>query len=361
VNFKHARWLKNYPDETGAFARLPWFARAAARQLQGACDGAGRIDVGEGPDETAAARLAATIAFRQGATRGDRRLMAMLFPLLFEEGYLVARGRFVVIRNFVAAQRRWDDDETTAEQRPSNEPTTKLQRPSNEAATTGERPSNEAATKPELTPRKHDGDDASARARAHGSVPFRDDTNTDIPPSEVAASAPSAPPASPKATATKPRAKRSEDPPPFPYLDALRALAPVGSTFLVPSEGDLDGGIIAAVRKRVRQFPELALWRGVGAFIAAGGVEFPTDLNASWVASSRFCDAVTAFRAWDAGGRGAIARRQPTLPTRLARPGPAPVSASFADDGADPYAEAVERRAAQTQRDAAVRAAGGSR
>lgn len=197
MNFKHATWRKLYVEETGSFARLPFTARAYAKQLILLCDDAGRIDVGDGPDADAVKRLVDAAGFRMGATRGDRRMMAMMFPMLFDEGYLVAKGRHVIIRNYVAAQRRWDaegdvakPDETPKPDpkvdveipRPSNEAATKLPRSCNDRATKLQRPSNEAATKPELSTRKHDSETASARACARSSVPISSDTNLEEPP-----------------------------------------------------------------------------------------------------------------------------------------------------------------------------------
>jgi hypothetical protein len=187
MNYKHATWRKLYVEEDGDFALLPWLARAAAGELLKACDDSGRISIGaikEG--ESPSDALVKAVAFRMGATRGDRRMMAQMFPLLFKEGYLVHRGNVVVIRNFVAAQRRWDKDEpatpaqpapppsndpTTIEQRPCNEAATNEQRSGNDRATNEQRTGNEAATEPDVTTRKHTDQDASAHAYARGSVP----------------------------------------------------------------------------------------------------------------------------------------------------------------------------------------------
>ena len=91
------RWRKLYTTEQGSFARLPWVARAAARELLVLVDDLGRIEVG---DED----LADVVAFRMGADLSDRRIMRRVFPLLIADGYLVRDGAFWVVRNFVEAQ-----------------------------------------------------------------------------------------------------------------------------------------------------------------------------------------------------------------------------------------------------------------
>jgi hypothetical protein len=132
---------------------------------------------------------------------------------------LVQRGTVVVVRNFVAAQRRWDDEEvspsptpdneaatteqpssnevTTTEQRTGNEAATKSPRPSNEAATKSPRPSNEAATKPELSARKHEDEIASARARALSLDLSREDKSTSKKDRDVEQPPSGSPPAPP--------------------------------------------------------------------------------------------------------------------------------------------------------------------
>jgi len=184
VKYKHQTWRKLYIKEEGAFAKLPFTARAYAKQLMLLCDGAGRIHVGNGDD--CVKLLVETAGFRIGATRGDRRMMSTMFPMLFEEGYLVHRSPYVVIRNFVAAQRKWSDDEeqppgsddsstivppssneaAANPPRTGNEAATTEQRPSNDGATNGERTGNEPTTEQELSTLNHSDDVASAHTRA---------------------------------------------------------------------------------------------------------------------------------------------------------------------------------------------------
>lgn len=172
---------------------------------------------------------------------------------------------------------------------------------------------------------------------------------------ESAAPAPSGAVAEPTTRARGVRAvrkRRDDNPPPFAFMVALAALAPEGSRFVPGREGEHDGGVVISVRKRVRQFPDLAAWRTLGEFIAAGGVPFPADLGASWVATARFCDAMSAALAWAAKGKLAL-RAQPAVlpfPARSARPGPAAPSTDWSDDGPDPMdeiADAARRRATQ--------------
>lgn len=302
MKFKHATWRKLYRDEEGSFARLPWFARAAAAELLKICDDAGRIDVGPGPDAEAPARLAATAAFRMGATRGDRRLMAQLFPLLFDEGYLVWKAPFVVVRNFVSAQRRWDGEVADAD----HEQTTTEQRTDHEPTTTEQRQGHDGATKPELSTRKDTTGNASARARAHSSVPNSSENQKVVPPATPSAPAvelaltPDDPP-EPKAT-PKPKL-------PFKPLDALAALAE-GSCgrFPRPEALDLAKGTAIALIDLVRRYPTLDEWRRVGAWLAAGGLAYRTDLSVGWAASSDLASAMASARAWHEAGGGPVAR-----------------------------------------------------
>lgn len=97
MKYKYATWRKLYLKEEGAFARLPFTARAYAKQLMLLCDDAGRIDVGD-------RSLVDVAVSEMGATRSDIRLMKKLFPLLFQVGYLKRIGRYVVIEGFAAAE-----------------------------------------------------------------------------------------------------------------------------------------------------------------------------------------------------------------------------------------------------------------
>ncbi|MFO7180788.1 MAG: hypothetical protein DIU78_018955 [Pseudomonadota bacterium] len=95
----HRPWRKLYCAELGSFAQLPLYARALAAELLKFTDEQGRIFVGKRAPWEAVARLC-------GADAGDRRLLKKHLPLLLEDGYLVARGEFLIIRNQVAAQSR---------------------------------------------------------------------------------------------------------------------------------------------------------------------------------------------------------------------------------------------------------------
>jgi hypothetical protein len=164
VKFKYQQWRKLYVREEGSFADLPLIARAIGAWLLKHCDDAGRIYVGPGKT------LADVLAYRSGATRGDRRMLAAMIPLLFEEGYLVQRGDHAVVRNFVAAQRDWRDGEepeapaAATDPKPEASPAPKPEgdpkpgsppdespRSGNDRATTEQPPCNDAATKPETT------------------------------------------------------------------------------------------------------------------------------------------------------------------------------------------------------------------
>ena len=256
MKFKHAAWRRLYREEQGSFARLPWFVRAAASEMLKVCDDAGRIDVGPleawkkgtkkaGQIESPADALARAIAFRMGATVGDRRLMHDMFPELFTEGYLVYKDPFVIIRNFVAAQRRWDEggDEDASpdakaiepseaiQARPPPDAGTNSERTTTESSTSAERVLNESSTRSELSTRKHTSETPSARARAFSSVLSSSDQRRgeeNSPETEPPETEPIHPPLqdTPDQTQTDqtqtPERTRTTDRPPAPD----RALAP---------------------------------------------------------------------------------------------------------------------------------------
>lgn len=366
MKYKHATWRKLYVDEEGAFARLPFTARSYAKQLILLCDDAGRIDVGDASDPVKA--LVDTAAFRMGATRGDRRMMSMMFPLLFAEGFLQHRGRHIVLRNFVAAQRRWDSDEeilptgtddevATNRPRPSNEPTTTEQRshheaatteqrPSNEAATKRERSGNEAATKTELSARKHDDENASARARAHSSVP------SSLVPFSFELQTPD------PTTATKKGRREPKLPEPDREPEAgtpaarLRDII-VADPVLGPSTrrpGDFairatDGNPYPGVDV-VAQAARCAEWCSRGKRVVKDG----RATLSSWLARA----------AEDVRTQGVASPKPATWQDRPARVVAAPVPESFEDTDPDPLNEIVRARAERTQHEMA-KAVGGTK
>lgn len=316
MKYKHATWLKLYRDEEGAFARLPFTARAYAKQLLLLCDDAGRIDVGEGEDHVKL--LVDTAGFRMGATRGDRRMMAMMFPLLFEEQYLVRRGRFVVVRNFVAAQRRWsDDDDATTASRPSDDDATTEQPTGDEAATKRERPSNEAATETKLTPRKHDIADASARARARSSVPSSSETiRVDTAPRER------------EAEGAAPRCPTVERPGAINGLDACAELRGLSNgrlqTGASPAQAVVLGELLTSLGGQHRRTDLVPL---LGAYAAAGGFAWMTKRKptTAWFLENdgaNLTDSIELAVAWDADGRPPVTPRDAA--PAAAPPPPAP-------------------------------------
>lgn len=91
-------WRKLFVREEGSFAQLPLYTRAFAAELLKIVDDRGRIDcLGKDP--------VAAIAWRLGATRGDRRLIKRDVGLLLKDGYLTRDKDTgdLVIRNFVKA------------------------------------------------------------------------------------------------------------------------------------------------------------------------------------------------------------------------------------------------------------------
>lgn len=98
LRWRSEGWRKLYVREEGSFAQLPLYVRALAAELLKAADSRGRIEC-RGKEPWRA------IAWRMGATRGDRRMLQRDIPLLIKDGYLVvdpATGD-VIIRNFLSA------------------------------------------------------------------------------------------------------------------------------------------------------------------------------------------------------------------------------------------------------------------
>ena len=115
------------------------------------------------------------------------------------------------------------------------------------------------------------------------------------------------PTAAPKPAKTK-RTPKPADPPPFGIGDAFEALASsAGGRFAAGLDGDWTKGVRIAVAKSARQYPDLAAWRLVGEWLAAGGDRFRGVLGPSWAASTALADAMARAREWDATGRPALA------------------------------------------------------
>lgn len=151
LRWRYETWRKLYVREEGSFGRLPLYVRALAAELLKLCDEHGCIDLGGKP-------ATEVIAFRLGATRGDRRLLAMHVPMLIADGYLVeVSPDTLLVRNFIDAQTsqtgrdRLRDGEATAAPRDRDGRATAAQRPSDEVPTAVQRPTHGRATETEPT------------------------------------------------------------------------------------------------------------------------------------------------------------------------------------------------------------------
>lgn len=114
-------------------------------------------------------------------------------------------------------------------------------------------------------------------------------------------------PTPPKPAKPKRAPKPPADPPPFGIGDAFEALASsAGGRFASGLDVDWTRGVRIAVAKSARQYPDLAAWRLVGEWLAAGGDRFRGVLGPSWAASTALADAMARAREWDATGRPAI-------------------------------------------------------
>jgi hypothetical protein len=360
MKFRHAPWRKLYREEQGAFAQLPWLARAAAALLLKPTDDDGRIHIGALRDgETCAEAMTRVIAFRMGATRSDRRMMPSLFNDLLGEGYLVHEGEYVRIRNFVEGQARetsaieprrrhepaangprTSSEPSTTAPRTDREPTANEQRAVHDSATNERRTDHERATETDLTPRNLDTDDANARARAQSSEEKREDpTRTE---------------------------EREKTPLPRPHVagatlwldgDQLAmALAKACSRFQPTAGIDLLNELHRIALTAKPKALTLADFTLIGEATSAG-IAFDwcdDDITVSrLVANSgkHLFDALAIARTWERNGRKATVRAKPAK-AGGARAAPAPVSRSFADDGGpDAWDEDLEQRRIQTERD----------
>lgn len=249
MKFKYETWRKLYAREEGSFARLPWFARAAAGMLLKICDEAGRIEVGD-------QKLADVVAFRMGATTGDRRMMHKLMPLLEVDRYIVRKGSYYVIRNFVAAQRNWSIDETVASQPPTpNESDASGERTERESDVSQTRVVNESDVTDEL---KHGNDSTLSGVPILPSVPNDTKEETDkTSPAEAGSSAPNTvvPEKSPRKK-NKVQPSLLDDSPPEPGTPARAVYdAIVRDTFL--------SGIVAGPAEFARRVSQPEAYPGV--------------------------------------------------------------------------------------------------
>lgn len=164
--------------------------------------------------------------------------------------------------------------------------------------------------------------------------------------------APPAPPTPPLALeppAEKPaRAKRAAkpkadaDPPPFSVADALGAIASTAGGRFVPGvAATWTGGWVTGLRKLIRRFPDLALWRRVGAHVAAGGGWAKPTLGPEWAASDGFVAVVNGLPDWERRGMPVVDARFAVKPQVVAPPSTREWKRTETDFG-DLYAEAFE-------------------
>jgi hypothetical protein len=135
MNWHREKWRKLYVREEGTFAQLPLFARALAAEILKLVDDAGVIEIGGGRT------FEEVVAWRLGATRGDRRLLSQMLPLLFADRYITQVENRVQVVNFGAAQGRREVS------RSGDEAVTTVERAGNGVATAAQPTNNETRTK----------------------------------------------------------------------------------------------------------------------------------------------------------------------------------------------------------------------
>lgn len=128
-------------------------------------------------------------------------------------------------------------------------------------------------------------------------------------------------PPAPATSKKPPREKKPADPPPFPVGEAFEALAVASSgRFVAGTERDWTKGVRIAVAKAVRAYPDLALWRRLGRWLASGGDAFRGSLGPAWAASNALADAMARAGAWEAQGGGPVPARGVATPPPLPLP-----------------------------------------
>jgi hypothetical protein len=101
IRWRYEPYRKLYQREQGAFAQLPLYTRGLASELIKFVDDEGRIPLrGRSP--------AQAVAFICGADRTDRHRLPHDLRKLIEEGYLQLEPDALRIKNFRAAQTRYD-------------------------------------------------------------------------------------------------------------------------------------------------------------------------------------------------------------------------------------------------------------
>lgn len=141
--------------------------------------------------------------------------------------------------------------------------------------------------------------------------------------------APPAPPTPPLALeppkAAKPKRaakpKADDSPPPFSVAEALAAIASTAGGRFVPGErATWTRGWNIALAGYVRRFPDLGLWRRVGAHVAAGGGWAKPTLGPEWAASDGFVAVVNLLPDWERRGKPVVDQRFAVTPQTVAQP-----------------------------------------
>ena len=109
----------------------------------------------------------------------------------------------------------------------------------------------------------------------------------------------------PAKTARKRSKKPDHEPLPFRADAALALIASTAGDRFLPTN---PGGGAIAIERVIRTYSDRGTWELVGAFLAAGGEQFAGILDSRWVTLRNFAAAVARAKAWDASGRGSLAR-----------------------------------------------------
>lgn len=131
-----------------------------------------------------------------------------------------------------------------------------------------------------------------------------------VPPAPTTPPLELTPPEAPKAAKAKCPKPAKPSVLPFSVVEALNAIASTSGGRFVPGDRSTwTKGWNIALAAYVKRFPDLALWRRVGAHVAAGGGWAKQTLGPEWAASDGFVAVVNLLPDWERRGSQVVDAR----------------------------------------------------
>ena len=131
-----------------------------------------------------------------------------------------------------------------------------------------------------------------------------------VPPAPTTPPLELTPPEAPKAAKVKRPKPAKPSVLPFSVVEALDAIASTSGGRFVPGDRSTwTKGWNIALAAYVKRFPDLALWRRVGAHVAAGGGWAKQTLGPEWAASDGFVAVVNLLPEWERRGSQVVDAR----------------------------------------------------